>query len=235
MIRRLTSTVGRLRADTRGLAMIEFAMLLPTLLVILFGGTQLIKYIDATRKVELVSSSIAQMISQATAPPGSSTASINKDDLHFAFDATMLLFPYILKASSLQNKDWTQIININVSSISFTQTSPLCGAAVDPSTCYVAKVIWTSSGAPGAQFRPCVLPQLPADNSAPPTRNTLPHSVFGPGTLIAVDVVFDFVPTFGAKFIKPLRIARSIFVQPRYASLITYDTTNNDGIASLCP
>ena len=77
--------------------------------------------------------------------------------------------------------------------------------------------------------------QLPADNTAAPSRATLPRSVFGPGSLIAVDVVFTFRPSFGARFIPAMRIARSMYVQPRYASLVDLDTTGNDGIATKCP
>ncbi|MFC6740312.1 hypothetical protein [Methylobacterium tardum] len=84
-------------------------------------------------------------------------------------------------------------------------------------------------------YRPCTPAQLPADNTAAPSRATLPRSVFGPGSLIAVDVVFTFRPSFGARFIPAIRIARSMYVQPRYASLVDLDTTGNDGIATKCP
>ena len=67
-----------------------------------------------------------------------------------------------------------------------------------------------------------------------PNRTTLPRSSYGPGSLVAIDVVFDFQPTFGSGFVPAIRIARSAYVMPRYASLVNYDTTNNTGIATRC-
>ncbi|CAO4137595.1 hypothetical protein OFEAOIEE_LOCUS5370 [Methylorubrum extorquens] len=51
---------------------------------------------------------------------------------------------------------------------------------------------------------------------------------------MVIDVAFDFTPTFGSGFVPAVRIARSAYVQPRYASLVNFDTTNNDGIATKC-
>ncbi|MFX7540760.1 TadE family protein, partial [Acinetobacter baumannii] len=75
------------------MAAVEFALILPTLLLIMFASIQIVAYIDATRKVELVAHSISQMISQATPPPNTTVAAVNATDLHFSFDATLVLFP----------------------------------------------------------------------------------------------------------------------------------------------
>jgi hypothetical protein len=48
-------------------------------------------------------------------------------------------------------------------------------------------------------------------------------------------VVFIFKPSFGARFIPSVRIARSMYVQPRYATRVNFDPTGNDGIATTCP
>ena len=48
------------------------------------------------------------------------------------------------------------------------------------------------------------------------------------------DSIIDFEPTFGSGFVPPIRIARSAYVLPRYASLVNFDTANNDGIATRC-
>ncbi len=126
-------------------------------------------------------------------------------------------------------------ISINYASIAFTKVTATCNDPTDQSACYTANVVWTSTGTAqpyGANYRPCSTPQLPADNTATPSRTALPRSVFGPATLIVIDVVFNFTPTLGSKFFPAIKIARSAYVQPRYASLINYDTTNNDGIAT---
>ena len=215
--------------------MLEFSLVLPILLTLMLGGIQLVAYVNATRKVELVAQSISQMISQSVPPQGSTIATVNATDLHFSYDATLVLFPYLMKDSQRQGMLWWQDIMIKYASVSFTQKAANCTDSTDMSACYTANVVWTSTGTAGSNTRPCAVPLLPADNTAPPSVGTLPRSVFGPASLIVIDVAFTFTPTFGAKFFPAARIARSAYVQPRYATLVNYDTTNSDGIATKCP
>jgi Flp pilus assembly protein TadG len=221
--------------DTRAVSAVEFALIFPVLLILMLAGIQLVTYINATRKVELIAQSISQMLSQAQPSQGSTTALVNATDLHFSFDSALVLFPYLMKDAPRQGLQWWQDIAITFASVNFSQTASNCTGTTDLSNCYTPKVIWTSTGTTGGNYRPCTPAQLPADNTAAPSRTTLPRSVFGPGSVIAVDVVFTFRPTFGARFIPSMRIARSMYVQPRYAALVDYDTTNNDGIATRCP
>ncbi len=104
---------------------------------------------------------------------------------------------------------------------------------------YRADVVWTSTGttqpSSGPAYRPCSTPQVAAADTADPTPKTLPRSVFGPASMVVIDVVFTFHPTFGAAYLPSMRIARSAYVQPRYASLINFDPNGNDGIATKCP
>lgn len=215
--------------------MLEFSLVLPILLVLMLGGIQLIAFVNATRKVELVARSISQMISQSVPPQGSTIAMVTATDLHFSYDSTLVLFPYLMKDGQRQGISWWQDIMIKYASVNFTQKAANCTDTTDMSACYTANVVWTSTGTTGSNARPCAVPLLPADNTAPPSVGTLPRSVFGPGSLIVIDVVFTFTPTFGAKFFPAVRIARSAYVQPRYATLVNYDTTNSDGIATKCP
>ena len=231
----LPSPSRGLIGDTRAVSAVEFALIFPVLLILMLAGSQLVTYINSTRKVELIAQSISQMISQAQPPQNSTTATVNATDLHFSFDSALVLFPYLMKDAPRQGLQWWQDIAITFASVNFTQTASNCTGTTDLSNCYAAKVVWTSTGTTGGNYRPCTPAQLPADNTAAPSRATLPRSVFGPGSLIAVDVVFTFRPSFGARFIPAMRIARSMYVQPRYASLVDLDLTGNDGIATKCP
>ena len=225
----------RFGANTRAVSAVEFALIFPVLLILMLAGTQLVTYINATRKVELLAQSISQMLSQAQPAQNTTVATVNAADLHFSFDSSLVLFPYLMKDAHRQGLQWWQDIAITFASVAFTQTATNCTGTTDLSSCYAANVVWTSTGTSGGNFRPCTPAQLPADNTAPPSRSTLPRSVFGPGSLIAVDVVFNFQPSFGARFVPAVRIARSMYVQPRYAALVDFDTTGNDGIAVKCP
>ena len=212
------------KEDNRAVSAIEFALVLPIMILILLAGVQLTLYINATRKIERIATSISEMISQA-APPNNSTtlASVNTLDLHFSYDATLVNFPYIMGDAASKNINWWQDINIDFASISFVQTTTPCNAVGDLSACYNAKVLWTSVGTTGTNFRPCGSVQSAVNDNIPPSSTTLPRSLFGPGSIIAIDIAFRFVPTFGARFLPPLTISRSVFVQPRYATQINFD------------
>lgn len=139
-----------------------------------------------------------------------------------------------MRDAALKGMSWWQDIFIDYASIQFTQTSTSCGSNADQSACYAAKMQWTSSGATGRQYRPCLVPQLPAPDNAAASSNTLPKNLFGPGSIIAIEVSFSFVPSIGMRFLPSITIARSVYVKPRYASVINFDTTNHGGIVSEC-
>lgn len=234
----LLSPVPRFRTADEGLAAIEFALGLPVLLLILLAGTQVTLYIDASRKVDLIAQSISEMISQVMPPDNRTVAQVDASDLHFSFDAALVLFPYLLQDSTRQGVLWWQNISINYASIEFRPRSASCPDSLDMSACYTPRVVWTSTGTAqppdGDNFRPCDAEQQPADNAAAPNRFSLPRSVYGPSSLVVIDVVFTFRPTFGSGIVSPVRIARSAYVQPRYASLIDYSTVNTTWIATRC-
>ena len=233
---RLRVVVGRFLVSERGTSAVELAFVLPVLILLMLAGFQLVLYLNASRKVEQIADSVSEMISQATpTTTGSTTATVSALDIHFTYDSTMVIFPYVLKDAKQKGVSWWQNITINYASIKFTQIATTCGSNADQSSCYAANVVWTGAGAAGTGARPCNVPQLAADDNATPSNTTLPRSLFGPGSIIAIDVSYTFVPTFGARFLPPLLIKRSTFVQPRYAALIKFDATNNDGIATACP
>ena len=194
----------RFTPSDRGSSAVEFAVIFPVLMILMLMGVQVVNYVSAT-------------------------------DLHFYFDSALVIFPYLMQDAARQGILWWQDIDIDFASIQFTAIPGAnCSGQPDQSGCYTAKVVWTSSGTVGSNYRPCIIPQVAQSNTAAPSSLRLPASIFGPGSIIAVDVVFTFTPTFGANLLPSLRIARSVFLQPRYATLITYNTPN-DGIAQSCP
>ncbi|WP_244472233.1 MULTISPECIES: TadE family protein [unclassified Methylobacterium] len=216
------------------MAAIEFALIMPILFAIMLGGIQVVSYTNAARRVDLLARSIGEMISQAVPPAGASEATVNALDLHFAYDAALVTFPYVMADAKQKGVQWWQNIAINFASIRFTPVSGNCQASADPSSCREASVVWTSTGVHGGGFRTCTPKQTPVDDTNPPSATTLPRSIFGAASIVVVDVVFTFKPTFGENFVPAIKIARTAYMQPRYATLINYDTTNSDGIGSKC-
>ncbi|MGX5773998.1 TadE/TadG family type IV pilus assembly protein [Methylorubrum zatmanii] len=229
----------RFRPADQGIVAVEFALILPTLLLLLLAGAQVITYVDATRKVDLVAQSISQMISRAAPPTGQTVAKVDAGDLHFSYDSTLVLFPYVMRDARRQGIAWYRDISVNYAGIQFKQKSSTCPSSADMSACYTANVVWTSTGASqpseGANYRPCGTALTAVDDKAAPSRTTLPRSAYGAASLVVIDVVFTFKPTFASGILPSVRIARSAYVMPRYASFVDYDLTNSDGIATRCP
>jgi Flp pilus assembly protein TadG len=63
----LRQQIARLRfaADTRGVSAVEFAMILPVMMVLFLGGVEISKAISINRKVTLAARSLADLVSQA--------------------------------------------------------------------------------------------------------------------------------------------------------------------------
>ena len=58
------ATMRRLRANSRGLALIEFAFVLPILVTLLFGGYQLLDASACKRRVAITARAVADLVSQ---------------------------------------------------------------------------------------------------------------------------------------------------------------------------
>lgn len=65
-MRKLKQIANRLRQDRRGVAAVEFALTLPFLLLIYFGGVELTQGVTLNRQVALTSTTIATIVSQYT-------------------------------------------------------------------------------------------------------------------------------------------------------------------------
>jgi Flp pilus assembly protein TadG len=83
----LRHQVRRLAADTRGVAAIEFAMLMPIMLVVLFGTIQVSSAVAVDRKVSLTARTLSDLISQASG--------VTSTDFSNAFNTTLaMMSPY---------------------------------------------------------------------------------------------------------------------------------------------
>jgi Flp pilus assembly protein TadG len=107
---------SRFRRDARGLAAIEFALILPFMAILYFGAIEVSLLISADRKVTETASALADLVAR--------TDSINAADISNVFDASRALFePYDastvqMRITSLVDKDkvatvdWSQGRNI---------------------------------------------------------------------------------------------------------------------------
>ena len=212
------ATVSRFSGAKRGVALLEFALIAPFLIALLFGSFELTRYINTSRQITNLADSVAQLFAQNT------SGTINDTDLHFAIDSTMVTFPNVLGDAHKQGIYWWQDIYVAMSSVSFSPTVANC-----TSNCvYNAKVMWTTGG------RPCSTNLTPAPDTATPSPTTLPTDAFGPGSMIVVDVVYNYKPIVATSLLGTKTISRSTYLQPRYVSSVKYAPTGWS-MGTACP
>jgi Flp pilus assembly protein TadG len=113
----LLSLLERFRRDGRGIAAIEFALILPFMAILYFGAIEVSLLISADRKVTETASALADLVSR--------TDTINTAEMSNVFDASRALFvPYDvstvqMRVTSLVEKngvakvDWSKGRNID--------------------------------------------------------------------------------------------------------------------------
>ena len=196
------SLADAFRRDRRGIAALEFAIGAPMMIVLLLAGVDTGRYVVATKRLDSVAATIGQMISV------SQSGSVSNTDLQFFHDSAMVIFPQVLSDSHAQNIAWGNDIGITMTSVTFSKSG----------STWVPAVLWTG----GTNPRSCTTTLLSAPDTAAPSRLTLPTDVFGPTSLIVVDVTYSFRPTIAPAFLKTIPIARSYYLAPRYVSTIAY-------------
>lgn len=110
-----------LLVDRRGFAAVEFAFILPVMMVMLFGTVEFSSAIAIDRKVTLMARTLSDLTSQAT--------TVSSSDLtNFFAASTGIMTPYPTTATTILNSTITQLY-------------------IDPST-LKAKVKWSQGSAP---------------------------------------------------------------------------------------
>ena len=208
----LGATASRFARANRGVALLEFTLVTPFLIALLFGSFELTRYINTTRQISNLSNSVAQLFAQNT------SGTITDTDLHFAIDSTMVTFPNVLGDAHQQGIYWWQDIYVSMSSVAFTPTVAGCT--------YNAQVMWTTGS------RPCSTNLTAVPDSATPSPSTLPMDAFGPGSIIVVDVAYAYRPIVANNLLGTRLIVRSTYIQPRYVTSVKYIA---GGMGIACP
>jgi Flp pilus assembly protein TadG len=131
----------RFAADRRGSSAIEFALLLPLLLIMYFGSIQITDAISADRQVTLVASTVAEITSQYA-----TVSSTDVSNILAAASAVLTPFPVanakvtlssvLIDANGNATVDWSA--TLNGTQRSGTVTSSIPAALLVPNT----SVIW---------------------------------------------------------------------------------------------
>jgi Flp pilus assembly protein TadG len=138
---RLSLRSLRFAADRRGSSAVEFALLLPLMLIIYFGSIQITDAISADRQVTLVASTVAEITSQYT-----TVSSTDVSNILAAASSVLTPFPVanakvtlssvLIDANGSATVDWSA--TLNGTQRSGTVTSSIPAALLIPNT----SVIW---------------------------------------------------------------------------------------------
>ncbi|WP_158811262.1 TadE/TadG family type IV pilus assembly protein [Beijerinckia sp. L45] len=217
-IQTLRSKLGKFASETSAIAAVEFAIVMPMLIILIVGGAETARFITTSRKITNLSSSMAALLAERT-------TAVALNDLMFTFNSTLVTFPQILKDAAANGVPWQYDIGVTLSSIRFTPTVAGCASGCT----YKASVIW-SAGSTGQ--RSCIVPPSSTPDATSPSLSTLPQDVFTSGTIVVADVSFTYRPVFGSRFVPTAVLKRSVYLQPRYIGEIDFDASGG-GLGSL--
>lgn len=200
-------------ADARGIAAVEFAIILPLMLTLYMGVLELSMGYQASRKVSLFSRTAADLSSQSSGTLSSSEMT----DIRAA--ANWILAPFPVAAGQ---------VRMTVSSVSFQGTAAAPTAATNWSVGYEGVT------------RSCAALTVVASD-ATPSLTTVPLGVAVPGTsVIVADVAYDYQPLLGGSFqsfgggsLTSVTLKQTSYMKPRNVAYV--DLQAGIAAASYCP
>ena len=224
MIGAAVSGCVRAMRDRRGIAAVEFALLLPLMLLMYVGATDVTRGVMASRDVDILSRTVSDLVAQ------SQTNTITASQISTAFSA----------ASGIMRPFSTTNLTMTVSAVTI-------GIMSGTTTCCQAAVSWSYTQ--GGTLRTCaakttstsanILTQV-ADGTRP-SPTTIPASIINANTsagygysaskssyLIIADVTYTYTPLFNPTSITALfgpaatwlapTISKTTYMVPRLSS-----------------
>lgn len=215
--------------DARGVSAVEFAFVVPVLLLFMVAAFDCGRLIYASERAEAVANEVAEMLAQT---PKSNAAAISGDglvgsaDILAFYNSAPFIFPEVLRQAQQQSVNWRQVLKLDMASVSFTATPAGCL----PAACtYKPKIVWNYGD--GAYLRACQSTLTAVPNNSASNPATLPIDAFGPNSLLVVDVHYSWTPTFGADYFGAVTFSRSIYLNPRYVTNV--EASSGNGV-NLC-
>jgi Flp pilus assembly protein TadG len=201
------------RQDQRGVAAVEFAIILPFMLTLYLGIVELSKGYMASQRMTLVARTLADLTAQQQQLQTGGTTNITDSIMSNIFGASSaIMAPYS-----------TTNLKMTVSQVLLSNKSD--------GTCCQAKTDWTIANN-GGTARPCQV--LTPGNAAPVSSTTIPTgftaSPATPGPIVVADVTYQYIPGFSFqlwnwKVSKTFNMAQTQYMRPRGTNSLVYQAT----------
>jgi Flp pilus assembly protein TadG len=187
---------------------VEFALVLPLFLLILLGSVEFNRYFRFARHLATAADTVGSMMAQRIGPLGATDAEMD-------FNSSYEVFREAAQ-SAATSASWANYMGHQITQVVFKPTVATCTSGCT----YVANVAWvwpTNYVLLGSLARVCGT-LLGAVAGTAPSGASIPQNLFGPGSMIVVDLTYDYTPLFGSRFLSPMRIVKQAFYAPRFAS-----------------
>lgn len=192
--------IARLRLDRRGMAAVEFAMVVPIMITAYFGCVEATQGFSASRKVAILARSLSDLTAQAP-------AAVAAADLNNVFDASKgVMAPFDATAAKM-----------TITGVVFSSVNGNVIAYTD----------WSVSR--NGPTRACgQLTQVA--NGVSPSLTTIPQGLANAGTTVVVsDVTYVYTPLLGGAFktigsgsTMSLNLTQTSYMRPRAQNRISY-------------
>lgn len=207
------------RENNKGVAAVEFALILPLMLALYIGTAEITTALMANRKMTIVSRALSDLVAQETDTSGVSNATLQ----NIFAAATSIMSPFS-----------TTTLKMTVSSIKFVPKS-------DDATNLKAMAVWSIRQSSAASARPCGVSAISkVANTAAATYTTMPAGLYQAGTVIVADVEYQFRPNLGGQFLtwstsqSYINMRHTTYMKPRTQEAITYNQTPAMTYATVC-
>ena len=204
--RGLLRALKRTHRSRRGVVALEFALVVPVLVAVAVGVFDLANGFIVWRRLTQAAQSVDE-IATAMAVQFDGSNNLTRDQATTASTAAFAIMPNLANTPASS-------FGVTMSTVVFSATHNNC-----MSNCsYVANTAWSVTLQGTQPTRACGTLKAVSDTQ-PPSLSTLPTDVFGPTSLLVVDMSFRFEPAFIVYFTGPFTLMRSAYLPPRAGTL----------------
>lgn len=200
-----------------GVAAIEFALVMPILVLMFLGLIETSRYFLISKRVNNAAASVAQILS-------TSTKARPEVELRFMAGAIYAIPTIEPDTRSAGGSVWGAH-SVAISSIEFV---PLASSCMNSNCPFDAMVKYTYS-TNANEMRKCGR-ATPVNDGVALTHKTLPKTLYGAGSTLAVDISYSYKPLFGSRFFGEMTLFRSAFMAPRYMPVVPFGPANGTNL-----
>lgn len=214
--------IARFIRDARGLSGIEFALISPILITLMMGGFEYQRYLRIDRQLAVTTETVAELMAQEEGP-------LVDNMLNMNLDVAVHMFP---EAGLNPKIQWWHALVHQISHVVFTPSTPDCavGCSFSADMAWIWPNYETGSGW-GPLRRKCG--NVPLTGSGSTSGPGIPEVLAGHGSMIVVDLKFEYKPFFGSTFFPSVTMIRNGYAAAQFAHpYIKYPTGDR---RTLCP